>query len=385
MRTLAQSNIEHSWRKFFAASAVLAGVSILFYLMAGPLLAKIDSIGEIEREINADLIITMKIESNARDLIAASSEFNVSYLNPIIETKTLLHPNISNVEPVYNIRSRSSDFWKLPNLQMSKVVFHIVNTDPNSMNFPETMNEDFKGILSIPGNAVITSNKAKNYGVKLGSKIESKNNSLTIAGISNDFSQGTSAIFISKQTATMIGEDQQTVFAQVYLVELNDTKSLDETRLQLYELLDDENITISTPENRAKFLGWNFILSNLRGLLIANLVAMIVICLIAGQTMRSLLLTYSSEFGALRALGINNGELARIAMEQAFWLGLFSLALSLIFTMFLKYWFEHQGIYFLLPLWLVISVSITTILIAFLSGVFSLSALLKVDPIELLR
>lgn len=385
MRSLAQSNIEHSWRKFLAASVVLAGVSVLLYLMAGPLLAKIDSIGEIEREINSDLIISVRINSNASDLLAASSGFNLTYMDPVVETKALLHPNVAYIEPVYNLRALSSKYWTLPNTQKFREIFHLVNTDPNSMNFPKTMAEDFKDVLNIPGNIVLTSNKAESYGVNLQSKIKSQSNVLTVSGITNNFSQGTSAVFVSQQTATMIGEELQSNFAEIFLVRLHDDTRLIETKLELTQLINDRTIVVSTPENRAKFLGWNFILNNLKGLLVANLLAVIVICLIAGQTLRALLLTYSSEFGALRALGIKNKELSRIAMEQAFWLGVFSLALSLILAAGLKFWFEQQDIYFLLPLWLVVSVSITIMLVAFLSGIFSLSALLKVDPIELLR
>jgi len=117
----------------------------------------------------------------------------------------------------------------------------------------------------------------------------------------------------------------------------------------------------------------------------ASLLALLVGLVITSQTLSGTILASIKEFAALRALGVSQGSLRAVVIEQAAWVGLAGLTVTALLTGTVA-WFGHMGrIAMSFPWWMLLASATALMGIAVVSGLLALRPLLQAEPASLLR
>jgi putative ABC transport system permease protein len=106
---------------------------------------------------------------------------------------------------------------------------------------------------------------------------------------------------------------------------------------------------------------------------------------ITSQTLRGAVLASIKEFASLRALGISMFSLQLIVLELSFWVGVSGMAMAAVLVFLLSGAAKLAGVPMSFPLPNVASTAIFLLVIALLSGWWSLGVLKRSQPADLLR
>jgi putative ABC transport system permease protein len=106
---------------------------------------------------------------------------------------------------------------------------------------------------------------------------------------------------------------------------------------------------------------------------------------ITWQTLRGAIFANIKEFASLRALGVSVGSLQLVVMELSFWVGVAGVCMGGLLLWGVNALAQAGGLPLAFPLPVMISAAIGLILIAILSGAFSLGVLKQSQPADLLR
>jgi putative ABC transport system permease protein len=107
--------------------------------------------------------------------------------------------------------------------------------------------------------------------------------------------------------------------------------------------------------------------------------------IITWQTLQGAILANVKEFASLRALGVSMWSLRLIVMELSAWVGVAGLVITAVLAAFVWVLSRSFGVPMDFPLFIVVPVAVTLLVIAVLSGMLSLRILAKAQPADLLR
>ena len=113
--------------------------------------------------------------------------------------------------------------------------------------------------------------------------------------------------------------------------------------------------------------------------------ALLVGLVITSQTLSGAILASIKEFAALRALGVSQGALRAVVIEQAAWVGLAGLAATALLTGIVAWLGDTWRIAMSYPWWMLLPVAGVLMAIAVVSGLLALRPLLRAEPASLLR
>jgi putative ABC transport system permease protein len=117
----------------------------------------------------------------------------------------------------------------------------------------------------------------------------------------------------------------------------------------------------------------------------AAALGLLVGAVVTSQTLYAATAASMREYAVLRALGIPRWRMAGLVISQAFWVGLFGVALALPAVFGLAAVADKLGVRVELPFWLLGSATAVTMAMALLSGLLALRSLRQVEPAVLLR
>jgi putative ABC transport system permease protein len=106
---------------------------------------------------------------------------------------------------------------------------------------------------------------------------------------------------------------------------------------------------------------------------------------ITWQTLRAAILANVKEFASLRALGVAMGSLGLVVMEMSFWVGIAGLFATAFLVFAIWALARSANVPMGFPLGFIVFVAISLVVIAVVSGFFSLGVLKKSQPADLLR
>ncbi len=106
---------------------------------------------------------------------------------------------------------------------------------------------------------------------------------------------------------------------------------------------------------------------------------------ITSQTLYAATAASRREYAVLDALGVPTWRMGVAVLAQSFWLGGAGVGLALPAAAGLSYALNALGVKVMLPAWLLAPVSVLTLAVVLLSGLFALRSLRLVQPAELLR
>ena len=383
--SLARSNIEFYWRQTFTTVVILAFVGLLIFHQVGGVLGRWHSLGEIQREMSADLAVGLASEADriARPLSRP--------LPGGVEAVVLTHPNVDFTEP-YRHLIGSIPFAGLPSLEHPNLVF--IDPSERSLLFPKSAPAELRDLLSASGLVAVNESFARRYGVALGDIEAFGEERLQIAAVLPLYeSQGPVVFRAPPQAVSPVGPESIINMRRVLnrqngglLIRLHDPSRFEQTAAELRSMLP-RSVRVLTPDGLVVANNIALLLQerDIRSSFITAAFTILISALIATQTLRGAILTHRDQYGALMALGVSRWRLVRTAMETAFWIGALSIALSTSGALIMERAMVALGTRFALTTEVILVTAGLLMVISFIAGLASLGALLRVAPAALLR
>jgi putative ABC transport system permease protein len=193
-------------------------------------------------------------------------------------------------------------------------------------------------------------------------------------------------VFMSQQTAKLLGVIREGPRVGALLVRIRDPKRAPQVVAELNQMSKGQfkawtraQLSATSEASILKEGGISVIL------IFAVLVGFFIGIVITWQTLQAAILANIKEFASLRALGVAMGSLRLIIVELSFWVGVFGLIVTALLVFVISLIAKAFSIPMDFPLYIDIPVSLILLLIAMVSGLFSLGVLKKSQPADLLR
>ncbi|MEO1039863.1 MAG: ABC transporter permease [Pseudomonadota bacterium] len=389
--SLARSNIEFYWRQTFTTVFILAFVGLLIFHQVGGVVGQWRTLGVVEREVTADLVIGA----------ASSANRPMNPLGPRtppgVRPLTLTHPNVAYIEGYQHWGGRASyrglttDRPRLIDLDLSE----------RSLMFPRSVPPETRELLARSGVVAVNQSFANRFDVKLGDVETIDDELVQIVAILNVY-EGLGAIILRGPSMSVsTGPSMQQVESVLQrelgvsfgfsddrglLLKLQDPSIVEETAAELRTLLP-RSVRVLSPEQLITATGLAQLANDrrIRSFLVTAAFTVLICAIIAAQTLRGAILTHRDQYGALMALGISRWRLVRTAMETALWIGVLSSVLAVSGGFVMAGILDALGTNFALTFEVVAATLALLMIISFIAGLASLGALMRVSPAALLR
>lgn len=362
---------------------VLSLAGSLVFIAVGVSSANVRSYTSFERSLFADLYIGSDergFEEPSNSLLFDIKQFD----------------EVAQVEPLVSQRIEQEVFT---GEFQGFVGFRVADRELSPLMIPVILDNKALDKLSIPSTTILAKSMAERLQVKVGDTVLSgpSKRALKVVGILNgelgrvDISGGSENSFISAETANLLNRnrDQFSDFSSnsLLLIRIKKGVDLELFKTKLDAFLEPLNLkVISSTENQAD-IAFNQIVNNkqIQGFIVVAAFAVFIPLIIVTQTLKNAITSQTTQFATLRALGVPLIRLIGVAMEQALWVGLISAGLAFSLTSLIKIYFFTRGIILYISLGVVIPVGLALIAASLIAGMFSILAILKASPVDLLR
>jgi len=242
-------------------------------------------------------------------------------------------------------------------------------------------------ILQEPYAVVTDRSSLGKLGVGVGDRAKMNGSTVWLRATTDDYpSMFGQMIFMSRQTAKLLNIVQDGQRVGPLLVRIKDPKRAIQVVAELnqmgagqYKAWTRAQLSQVSEASILEQGGISVIL------IFMVLVGFFIGIVITWQTLQAAILANIKEFAGLRALGVAMGSLRMIIVELSFWVGIFGLIVTALLVVIISLVAKFFAIPMDFPLYIDIPVSVILLLIAVLSGLFSLGVLKKSQPADLLR
>lgn len=388
---IAVRNIEHDWKRSLSTVVVLSLVGLLIFQQFGSILGRWNSLGGLEREFRADLVVKMK---NPPGRVARPI---VHVLPAGVENKLLIHPAVSAIQPYMGVAD-NINFDGAPMQDAPK----FMGIDPvgDLILYPISFPDSLLELLEVEGHAIANTRLAEQFELELGDTLSFKDYDITFVAFVDALANIDALVITSHFTADAMGKQTISSAASIgggamvivqrnraFLLKLVEGSDAEIVAGELRGMFANPAIEVLFPEQLVSEQSFALLFSDRdnRSFLITAVFAILISILIAIQTMRGAVLNHADEFGALQALGVGSLDLRLIAIETAFWLGLLSTAVAVSGAFVMQTVLQTSGAHFALSFQLIFVVGALLMAIALLAGIFASSAVTRIRPEALLR
>ncbi|MDI7775224.1 ABC transporter permease [Asticcacaulis sp. EMRT-3] len=378
--SLALSTLIFEWRRYFAAIIALAVAGLLVLAMTGMFLG----VGKaFTATIDRSPAQIMVLPPTAQGLFGNSNGLPRRIIPTIYQ-----HPDVLSVMPLGGGWAGWSNFPKPGQPAKSGgVQVIVIDPTPGALTVPTDFNEQMLQTILEPYAIMIDKSSEGKLGVKIGDKAKMNGMTVYVRGETNDYpSMFNSMVFMSSQTAKLLYIVQDGPRVGSLLVSIKDPSRVKQVVAELnkmgngqYKAWTREDLSKVSESGMLKEGG----ISILVGFMVV--VGIFIGIVITWQTLQAAILANIKEFAGLRALGVSMGSLRWIIMELSFWVGIAGLGLTVVLVGGVALLAHSFGILMDFPLYIDIPVAVVLLLIAILSGLFSLGVLKKSQPADLLR
>ena len=378
--SLALSTLIYEWRRYFAAIIALAVAGLLVLALTGMFLGAGKAFTATIDRSPAEVMV---LPADANSLFGSNSGLPRRVIPLVYE-----HPDVVDVMPLDGSWAYWQNFPK--DGQPAKgngVRVVVVDPAPGALTVPTDFHQRELEILQEPYAIIMDQSSQGKLGAKLGDKAKMNGNTIHIRGLTADYpSMFNDMVFVSRQTAKLLNMIQEGPRVGSLLVKIKDPTAAQRVVNELnvlgkgqYKAWTRQQLSATSEAS---------ILQD--GPIMVILVFMVVVGFFIGivitwQTLQAAILANIKEFAGLRALGVSMGNLRLIIIELSFWVGVFGLIITAVLVGVIVLIASSMAIPMDFPLYVDIPVSIVLLLIAIMSGVFSLGVLKKSQPADLLR
>jgi len=390
--SLALSTLLYEWRRYMAAVMALALSGLLVLAMTGVFIG----IGKgftatIERSA-ADIIIMQPGATRMGDGPSGVPRrfIPLAYNHPdVVEVRPLAgswgqFQSVRDYDPTMSQAERARQ--RAPRAQGVQV--NIIDTEPGAVTIPVDYSDDLVEALRQPFTIAIDETTLRTLDVALGDRALFNGRTVTVVGVLRGYPNAMQpAIVMSRDSLRMLGQiNDGSPQVGPLMVKINDSRQAERIAADLNASGDGRwrawtRQELADANQNAMFE---------EGILVIILGGCVVLGTIIGvaitwQTLRGAIMANIKEFASLRALGVGMGSLRRIVMELSFWVGIVGVIAAVGLTWLVSLLAMANGIIIALPPVLLIVVSVGLIVIAMVSGLFSMGVLRKSQPADLLR
>jgi putative ABC transport system permease protein len=378
--SLALSTLLYEWRRYMAAVIALAVAGLLVLAMSGMFMGMAKSFTATVDKSPAQVMI---LPPTAEGLFGNNSG-QPRRLIPMIYQ----HPDVLEVQPLNGSWAFWSNFPKDGQPAKGDGV-QVVVVDPvkGAVTLPTDFSDDVIQALQQPFTVVLDRSSLNKLGVKVGDKAKMNGRMVTVGAVVDGYpSMFNSQVFVSYQTGKLIYVVDEGPRVGPLVVKIKDPSRAKQVAAELntlangqYKAWTREELSKASQKSMLKEGGISMMIG------FAVLVGIFIGIVITWQTLQGAIMANIKEFASLRALGVSMGALRLIIMELSFWVGIAGLTMTTILTGLVGFAARSAAVPMDFPLFIVIPVTIGLMLIAILSGLFSLGVLKKSQPADLLR
>jgi len=375
--SLARITIGHEWRRYLAAVLVVALTGMLFYLQVGLITASWQKLTAFERELDTDIIVR-----------GNPGRFGIGFIQNMGAENFYMHSNVAVAEGYSKtvLTDKSPPPGDPRETDLKAIV---VNTHPDSMTFPRTLDPAAKLLLDVPGTALVSESIAAEAGYALGSHFTLNGSTLQVVGLFSATFDDAVNVMISRRTLkTFYPQNTRGLnIPRAILLRLKDPQQIDSTIAELTPWLARRSASAIRPEQYVRDMSRRFLKSEtaLQTVILVAVFIVLIAIIITAQTLRSAITALRPQFGTLRALGVGQWRIAAITMELAFWVGLLSAVLAATAGFVIQAVFSYLGLDMLISWDAVAWISLGLLAVALIAGVLCLRFAFTVKPVELLR
>ncbi|MEI9904088.1 MAG: ABC transporter permease [Asticcacaulis sp.] len=378
--SLALSTLIYEWRRYFAAIIALAVAGLLVLALTGMFLGAGKAFTATIDKSPAEIMV---LPADADSLFGSNTGLPRRMIPEIYQ-----HPDVADVMPLDGSWAYWQNFPK--DGQPAKgngVRVVVVDPTPGALTVPTDFTQSDLEILQEPYAIIMDKSSEGKLGAKLGDKAKMNGSTINVRGETTHYpSMFNDMVFTSRQTAKLLYVIDEGPRVGSLLVKVKDPKSAKRVVSELnsmgkgqYKAWTREQLSATSEMSILK-----------EGPIMVILIFMVVVGFFIGivitwQTLQAAILANIKEFAGLRALGVSMGSLRLIIIELSFWVGVFGLFITAGLVGLIVAAATAFSIPMDFPLYVDIPVAIVLLLIAVLSGVFSLGVLKKSQPADLLR
>ncbi len=380
--SLALSTLIYEWRRYMAAIFALALSGLLVMAFIGLFMGIGKAITATIDRSRADIMV---LGPKSESLINSGGN---SGLPKRIKPLIYLNPS---VKAVAELSGDGASWSNRPGPGMKRTGTYVntwtVSTTPGAVTLPTDYSEATRLALSEPYAVAIDESALPALGVKLGDTATMNKRTVFVRAILHGYpSVSNPSVVISEQTEQLLGMASKGQRGGPLMVQLYNPNDALKVRDQLNAISD------------GKYRAWTraeLSKANQSAILKEQIIGVILFFAVAvgtavgtgitWQTLRGAIFANIKEFASLRALGVSVGSLQLVVMELSFWVGVAGVCMGGLLLWGVNALAQAGGLPLAFPLPVMISAAIGLILIAILSGAFSLGVLKQSQPADLLR
>ncbi len=378
--SLALSTLIYEWRRYFAAIIALAVAGLLVLALTGMFLG-------------AGKAFTATIDRSPAEVMVLPPDAEALFGNRSGLPRRIIpivyqHPAVVETMPLDGAFAFWQNFPK--DGQVAKgdgVQVIVIDPTPDSLSIPTDFDRRLLEAISEPYAVVIDQSSVGKLGTKLNEKAKMNGRTITVRGLTTGYpNMFNSTVFVSRQTAKLLNVVRDGPRVGSLLIKIKDPTKAEQVVRELnqmsggkYKAWTREKLSAANELSILKEGGIGIIL----GFMV--MVGIFIGVVITWQTLQAAILANIKEFASLRALGVSMGSLRLIIIELSFWVGIFGLGMTALLVFGVSLIAQAIAIPMDFPLYIDIPVAFVLLLIAMLSGLFSLGVLKKSQPADLLR
>ena len=362
------------WRRYLAAVLAVTFSGLLVIVQLALLLGMFSTVSVVIDRSTADLWIGYR-NTQSVDLgrtIAREAD-----------ARAWAHRGVERVERYV---SAYGDLRREDGVPVS-VIINGIDASSAALAFAKLLSPDQRALLRAPDAILIDAADTRKLGARVGTVVEINGKRARIVGVVEGLRAiGGVNVVASYATARALAPETANLptFSLVrlkpgYAADVVAGEIADNARVPRYSVWTANDFSIRSQTywllESGAGIGSGF----------ASLLALLVGLVITSQTLSGAILASIKEFAALRALGVSQGSLRAVVIEQAAWVGLAGLTVTALLTGAVA-WLGHVGrIAMSFPWWMLLASATALMGIAVVSGLLALRPLLQAEPASLLR
>lgn len=379
--SLALATLLYEWRRYSAAMVALAVAGLLILAEVGMFTGIVKGVTATLDRSRADLIV---LPAKMESLINSGGGSLPARLKP----QMYMNPEVVEVADWDIDGGRWVNHPKDGKKAVTTFVdINMVDTRPGAVTLPVDFTEDVRRALMEPYAVAIDESQLGRLGVKLGDDASLNGKTVRVRAILHGYPNVNNAsITVSRDTLRLLGLAAKNGKTGPLMLRIADPARAEAVRDQL-NAGANKQYRAWTRAELSKANQGALMKEQIIGLFITSTVIIggFIGCAITSMTLRGAILSSIKEFASLRALGVPMGALRGIVFELSLWVGVCGFIATAVLTFGVYLLALKGGVPMGFPLSWDIGVAILLLIIAGVSGLFSLGVLKKSQPADLLR
>ncbi|GAP66373.1 ABC-type transport system [Mizugakiibacter sediminis] len=377
MVALARKTLLHEWRRFLPAALAVAFAGLLLLMQAALLLGIFGG-------------AAVYIDQSGGDLwVGYPGTQTIDLGRPIpADTEMLLRmdPEVARVEPFLWVDAD----WRGPADRGGVSVFLSgIDTRAAGLAFARALGPALRARLDLPGAVIVDRADLPKLGVDVGGSARINGRRVRIVGAAAGLrALGGVDIVASLDTARALDADPADAGrVAYYIVALRDPARADAVRARLARVGAHAGFAVWTRQAFARraIAYWMFETGAGLGFLFLTALVFVVGAVITSQTLMGAVAGSVREYATLHALGVGFGDLRRVVLQQAAWVGGAGLLAGGVAALALALLARRADVPIVFGAWQALACAVLVMGIALVSGLMAVRALRHADPAMLLR